>query len=73
MKPVVPLLIAGLMLAACAPLSIYYRSGVSVARMQTDQINCEVRALKDAPVANQIRQRPPVYFPGRQICHAGGC
>ena len=73
MKHFVPLVTAILMLAACAPLSIYYRPGVSVARMQDDQINCEVRALKDAPVANQVRQRPPIYFPGRQYCNAGGC
>ncbi len=74
MKPVVALLNATMLLAACTgPLAIYYRPGISVARMQTDQTRCEVAALRDAPVANQIRQRPPIYFPGRQICGAGGC
>ncbi len=60
-------------LAACGPLSIYYKPGASVARMQTDQTNCEVSALKDAPVANQVRQRPPIYIPGNQVCNASGC
>lgn len=73
MKTFVKIIVGGLALAACGPLSIYYRPGVSVARMQTDQINCEVRALKDAPVANQIRQRPPIYFPGTRYCNAGRC
>lgn len=73
MRLLFTIIAAGLALAACGPLSIYYRPGVSVSRMQNDQIACEVRALKDAPVANQIRQRPPIYFPGRQYCNAGGC
>lgn len=73
MKPVLPVLSAVLLAGACAaPLSIYYRPGVSVSRMQTETTNCQVAALKDAPVANQVRQRPPVYFPGRQYCNAGG-
>lgn len=73
MKHLVALFATGLALAACAPLSIYYRPDVSVARLQTDQTNCEVSALRDAPVANQVRERPPIYFPGRQICGPGGC
>ncbi len=68
-----PALSALLLLAACAtPLSIYYRPGVSVARMQTDQTRCQVSALRDAPVASQIRQRPPIYVPGRRVCDASG-
>lgn len=61
-------------LTACdTGLSTYYRSGVSVSRMQTETTRCEVAALKDAPVANQIRQRAPIYFPGSQYCGANGC
>lgn len=41
--------------------------------MQNDATLCEVKALKDAPVANQVRQRAPVYFPGSQYCGGGGC
>jgi hypothetical protein len=62
-----------LALGACAPLSIYYRPGVSVAQLDTDTTRCQVQALNDAPVANQIRQRPPIYYPGSQYCDAKGC
>jgi len=74
MKTVLNIILLTSVLAACGPLSLYYRAGVPVARMQTDQTNCEVKALRDAPVANQIRQRPPIFFPGRQVCtSAGAC
>lgn len=66
--------LAFLALTACdTSLSTYYQSGVSVSRMQTDTTRCEVQALKEAPVANQVRQRPPIYFPGSQYCGPGGC
>lgn len=61
-----------LLLAACGPMSIYYRPGVAVSRMQADTTNCQVAALRDAPVATQIRQRPPIYIPGRNICNSAG-
>ena len=73
MNTFLKIFVSGMALAACGPLSIYHRPGVSVARMQNDRTNCEVRALKDAPIANQIRQRPPIYFPGTRYCNAGGC
>ena len=60
------------LLVGCAPLSIYYRPGVSVAQLQTDTTNCQVQALRDAPVANQIRRAPPVYYPGERVCNSEG-
>lgn len=65
-------LLAIALLAACAPLSTYYKPGVSVARLNTDETACEVSSLRDAPVANQLRQRPPVFVPGGRICNAAG-
>lgn len=60
-------------LAACdTSLSTFYKPGAAVTRLQTDQTNCEVQALKDVPVANQVRQRAPMYFPGRHYCDASG-
>lgn len=59
-------------LAACGPVNMYYRPGVDVGRLNADQTLCEVQALKDAPVANQIRQRPPVYIPGPHRCDSAG-
>ena len=72
MKHYLKIIPALLVLAACGPMSIYYRPGVSVSRMQNDTTNCQVAALKDAPVSTQIRQRPPIYFPGYPICNGDG-
>jgi len=73
MKHIAHFLLLGLTLTGCAPLSIYHRAGVSVTRMQSDQLNCEVRAVKDAPVANQIRQSPPHFVPPRRVCNGPKC
>lgn len=51
---------------------MYYREGETVARMQQETTECQVQALKDAPVANQVRQSPPVYWPGRTYCDGRG-
>ena len=59
-------------LSACAPLSIYHQPGVSVTRLNTDRTDCEVAALRDAPVANQIRRHPPTFVPGPLVCDANG-
>lgn len=72
MKTMLRLLIPMVLLAACGPLSMYYREGESVSRMQTETTECKVQALKDAPVANQVRQSPPVYWPGRTYCDGRG-
>lgn len=72
MKPPVFLAAWVLSAAACGPLAVYHRPGVSVTRMQQDTTECEVQALRDAPVANQVRQAPPLYFPGERVCNAAG-
>ncbi len=59
-------------LAGCAPPAVYHQPGVSVARLQSDLLSCEVAALKDAPVANQIRRSPPVFIPSRRFCNSDG-
>lgn len=70
-------ILAGLALllgtAACGPVPVYYRQGAEVSRLQSDELGCQTQALKDAPVANEIRQRPPVFYPGRKVCHGGNC
>lgn len=74
MRPYLIALPALFALTACdSSLSLYYKQGGSVSRMQSDQTQCEVKALKDAPVANQTRQTAPTYFPGRQVCGPSGC
>jgi len=53
-------------------MALYYRPGVPVARMQADTTRCETRALREAPVATQIRQYPPTYVAPRRVCDAQG-
>ncbi len=73
MKPVIRTFPLLMILAACAsPLDLFYKPGVSVDRMRNDTTNCEVKALNDAPVAQEIRQRPPVFVPGYPICNGYG-
>ncbi|WP_052261699.1 hypothetical protein [Leisingera sp. ANG-M1] len=59
--------------AACGPLPVYYKPGAEVSRLQSDELGCATVALKDAPVANEIRQHPPIYHPGRKVCSGGSC
>ncbi|WP_299961902.1 hypothetical protein [uncultured Roseobacter sp.] len=59
-------------LVACTPLTVYHRQGTAVATMRADLLACEVSALADVPVANQIRREPPRYIPARRFCDADG-
>ncbi|WP_051312117.1 hypothetical protein [Pseudodonghicola xiamenensis] len=73
-KPILLSICAAALIAGCAPMSLYYRPGVSVARMQQETTRCDVEALKQAPVATQIRQMPPTYVPGPRVCdNKGNC
>ncbi len=64
--------LAGLICAGCSPLTTYYKPGETVSRLNRDTTSCEVKALKDAPVATEIRQRAPVYYPGYNRCRSDG-
>lgn len=65
---------ASLLLAgACGPLTTYYKPGAQVSRLESDTLACETSALKDAPVANEIRQRPDIFYPGHRYCAGGQC
>ncbi|GFE50179.1 hypothetical protein So717_19320 [Roseobacter cerasinus] len=66
------LILSAVVLSSCAPLSIYHREGVAVSRMQSDLLSCEITALANVPVNNQIRQEPPVYVPARRHCDSSG-
>ncbi|MCD9146861.1 hypothetical protein [Pseudophaeobacter flagellatus] len=60
-------------LTACGPLPVYYNAGHNQAQTQDATLSCQVQSLKQAPVANQLRQRPPVYYPGSRHCANGSC
>lgn len=67
-----PVLILCLATGGCLPLQTYYRAGASVDRVKSDQLKCEVKALKDAPVATQTRISPPRYIAPRRYCDTQG-
>ena len=60
-------------LFGCSGLNTYYREGVTIGQLQKETLACQVEALEKAPVANEIRQSPPIYVRGRQHCTANGC
>jgi hypothetical protein len=70
-NPMVPIF-AILLLASCSPLTIYYKEGAGVSRMQSDLLRCEVSAAQEVPVATEFRSEPPYYVPGRRVCYRNG-
>ncbi|MEO9573724.1 MAG: hypothetical protein ABJ263_13480 [Tateyamaria sp.] len=65
--------IALVCLTGCLPVSTYYAEGVTAAQFTRDNTNCDVQALRDAPVANQTRQTAPRYIPRRACDARGNC
>jgi hypothetical protein len=72
MRSILPLL-APMLLIGCLPVSTYYAEGVSFAQLERDNTQCDVAALRDAPVATRTRQYPPQYVPRRVCDQAGNC
>jgi hypothetical protein len=72
LRPVAFSLCAAALLSGCGPSLIYYKPGAEVSRLQSDTLSCQTQALQKAPVANEIRQDPPRYFPGRRYCGSSG-
>lgn len=66
------LICALLVVSACSPLTIYHRAGVPVADVERTLLQCQVAALKDAPIAKQRVQSPPIFVPPRRICNGSG-
>ncbi len=63
---------AALALASCAPLTTYYKPGVSVNRLDRDTTACKVKALRDVPQSIVIKRYPPEYVPPLRNCDAAG-
>ncbi|NOD77984.1 hypothetical protein [Ruegeria sp. HKCCD4332] len=73
MKTLFPMLPTLMVLSSCGgPLSLYYREGATVSRLQQETTQCQLKAVQEVPVANQIRQSPPTYWPGRTYCDGRG-
>lgn len=72
MRAILPLALLPV-LSGCLPLSTYYAEGVSFAQFERDTTQCDVRALRDAPVATKVRQGPPHYITRRHCNRHGHC
>ncbi len=66
------LFLAAFALCACAPLTTYYKPGVSVSRLDRDTTACKVKALRDVPQSIVVRRYPPEYIPPLRNCDAAG-
>ncbi|MDT8326889.1 MAG: hypothetical protein RQ750_05800 [Roseovarius sp.] len=64
-------LVALVLLAACAPLDIYYKEGADVAQSEINLTQCQVSALKEVPRDIRTRYIPARYAPYTH-CNAGG-
>ncbi len=58
-------------LVGCTPLSLFYKEGAPVQRMNSDLADCKLRALRDVPVDQDTRYIPGQEAP-RVICDAAG-
>jgi len=63
--------LAAILLSGCLPLSVYYREGAEVSRIERDQTACDVQALSEVPKRILTRYIPPTYS-YRQSCNAAG-
>lgn len=60
-------------LAACAPLTVYYKQGASVVAMEQTLNQCEVEALRKVPPRILTRYIPPVTAPYTHCDANGNC
>jgi hypothetical protein len=58
-------------IAGCTPLSLFYKEGTPVQRLNSDLAECKLKGLRDIPVDQDIR-----YIPGNELpqtfCDANG-
>ena len=63
--------LTAILVAACAPMNIWYKPGATIAAAEDRLLSCRVEAAKDVPVSTQVR-RTPVSIVPRRICDSSG-
>ncbi|MFK7938183.1 MAG: hypothetical protein AB8B82_02300 [Roseovarius sp.] len=66
----ISLILIGL-LAGCTPLSLFYKEGTPVQRLNADLSQCKLRGLREIPVDQDTRFIPGTETPNT-ICDANG-
>ncbi len=69
-RPLALLSLAALV-AACAPMNIWYKPGASVAASQDRLLTCRTEAAQKVPVNTRTR-RTPISIVPRRICDSSG-
>ncbi len=64
--------LAAATLAACVSDTVYHAPGVSVASRDATFAQCEAQSLRQYPVRNETRFRPPTFIPATETCDAAG-
>ena len=72
MRPVSILFLVSFILTACNPVSLWYRQGAEVGKLNSDLTNCRVRAAQAVPVNQQIRRTPTYVSPVQTNCYGTG-
>lgn len=67
---VLPLVFMGFA-AGCTPLSLFYKEGAPVQRLNTDLAECKLQGLRNVPVDQDTRFIPGTETP-KTICDANG-
>lgn len=64
----IKLLLPLIVLTGCFPVDVYHQAGVTAQRQQSDLVNCQTKALRDAPTDIRTERTPLYYVPERRIC-----
>lgn len=65
-------LLATALLTACVSDTVYHAPGVSIAARDAAFAQCQAQALRQYPVRNETRTRPPTFIPATETCDAAG-
>lgn len=59
-------------LMACNPVELWYKSGADKNKLNSDFVNCRVRATQSVPVNTQVRTTPTYVTPVQTNCYSTG-
>lgn len=58
-----------LVLSACGSVSLWYKAGTSQVKIDSDLVNCRVRAVQSVPVNTQVGVTPTYVTPVETTCY----
>lgn len=67
-----PGLLLLVLIAACAPVDLWYKQGARVSRLDNDLTDCRLHAAQSVPVNQQLARTPAFYTPRTTNCYSTG-